>query len=226
MPSSCVLVAHQTLVAAPCSVVLKADTVLDRAMAARRSSSDIDRIKSVTTAPGWTENARTRCASPRASSATAKRAFAVFDWPYASHLSYARRSKCGSSKSAPARRWPPAAPSGRDGAAAAARLGLAVGEPLVVRAPLEVRIVEVDPGPEVPSRRKRDDARPERLAQRRQESRGELERAQVVGRELRLEAAAVPDEWSRHDPRVVHQDVEGAAGREESPGEGIGRGGS
>ena len=106
MPSSCGLIAHQTLVAAPCSGVFKIDTLREAAMAARCSSSDIDRINSVMIDPGWTENARTRCASPRASSARAKSAFAVLDCPYASHLSYGRRSKCGSAKSTPERRCP------------------------------------------------------------------------------------------------------------------------
>src|SRR5216684_3073612 len=90
MLSSCLLVAHQTLVAAPCSVVLSMDTAFEAAMAWRFSSSDIDRINSVRIAPGWTENARTRCASPRASRASAKSALAVLDCPYAIHLSYGR----------------------------------------------------------------------------------------------------------------------------------------
>jgi hypothetical protein len=49
--------------------------------------------------------------------------------------------------------------------------------------------------------------------------------ADVIGGELRLEAATIAFERGRHDPRVVDEDVQWAPGREELPGEGIdGRG--
>src|SRR5438874_12463203 len=86
-------------------------------------------------------------------------------------------------------------------------LRLPVRDPLVVRTALEVRVLEVDSSIRVPSRRQSDDARAVRLAQRRPEARSELEVAEVVRGELRLEAPPIPDEWSRHDPGVVDQDV-------------------
>ena len=56
-------------------------TLLAASIAARCSSSVIQRTNSVGTAPGCTENARMPCGSPRASSASAKSAFAVLDCP-------------------------------------------------------------------------------------------------------------------------------------------------
>ena len=47
--------------------------------------------------PGWTAKASRPSTSPADCLATANRLSAVFDWPYARHLSYGRSWKCGSS---------------------------------------------------------------------------------------------------------------------------------
>src|SRR5260370_15066457 len=96
------------------------------------------------------------------------------------------------------------------------RFRLPVRDPLVVSAPLKVWIVEVDCGAEVSSRGKRDHSRAVRASQRRPKSRRELEVAEMVGGELRLDAAGVPRQRSRHDARVVDESMDGAAGGEES----------
>jgi len=100
-------------------------------------------------------------------------------------------------------------------------LRLSIGPPLVVWAALEVRILEVDARAAVPPRRQRHHPRALRAAQRRPEPRRELEVAQMIRRQLRLEPAAVAHERWRHDARVVHQHVQRPARRDEASGERI-----
>ena len=99
----------------------------------------------------------------------------------------------------------------RDGEERVRGFRLAVCNPLVVWAALEVRIVEVDPAAGVTSRRQSNDARALGLSQRGPESRRELKVAEVVGRELGLEPASISRERRRHDARIVHENVERAA---------------
>src|SRR5258706_4184775 len=88
MPSSCGLVAHQMLVAAPCSTVFRPCAgsriglpFSSTRPAARRTSGEIYFERPVSTMlPGCKEKARTPSALPRSSSVSAKRMLAVFDW--------------------------------------------------------------------------------------------------------------------------------------------------
>jgi hypothetical protein len=76
------------LVAAPCAGVLRALLLAPmRARSASSSSSGTRRASSVATEPGCTENARTPCFWPRASSVSAKSAFALLERAYAIHFS-------------------------------------------------------------------------------------------------------------------------------------------
>jgi len=111
----------------------------------------------------------------------------------------------------------------RQGEQGVRRLRLSVRFPLVVGASLELRILEVDPRAAVPARRQRHHPGAIRLAQRWPESRRELEVADVIRRELRLEPARIAYERRRHDSRVVHEHVERPARRHEACGERIDR---
>jgi hypothetical protein len=76
----------------------------------------------------------------------------------------------------------------RDGEERVGRLGLTVGDPLVVGTSLELRIVEVERGARMATRRQCDDASSSRPPERWPEPRGELEVPEVIGRQLRLAA--------------------------------------
>ncbi len=86
-------------------------------------------------------------------------------------------------------------------------LRLAVRDPAVVRAALEVRIFEVDLTAHVTARREGDDARAVRADESGPQTLGELEVADVVRRELALVATRGADERCGHDPGVVDQQV-------------------
>ena len=99
-------------------------------------------------------------------------------------------------------------------------LRLAVGGPLVVGPPLEVDVLEHDGREAVAVRAHVHDARRRARAERRREEPGQQEVAEVVRRELELVALGGARQRAGHDARVVHEELERHAAREEALGEG------
>jgi hypothetical protein len=111
----------------------------------------------------------------------------------------------------------------RDGEQGIGRLRLAVCQPGVIGAALEVGIVEVDARAPVPVRAERDHAGTLGADEAGPEAAGELEVAEVVAGELGLVAAGIARERRRHHARVVDEDVEHVGRGEDASGEAIDR---
>jgi hypothetical protein len=101
------------------------------------------------------------------------------------------------------------------------RLRLTIGDPGVIGAVLEVRVVEVDAGEAVAARRHRNDACAASTPEGRPKPCGQLEVTKVVGRELHFVAARVAGQRHRHHASAVDQDVQWLATGEEVLGEGV-----